>query len=113
MLSHSGFLVREMRLELTRHTTHAPQTCLSTYSSTLAFRAEIIIPTEEKFVNSFFAAAGERPSVKKTDRGETDTKKADHSRRVPPAVVRKTKNKFSNKKWDKIAPKMIDTEEII
>ena len=30
------FLVREMRLELTRRLTHAPQTCLSTYSSTLA-----------------------------------------------------------------------------
>ena len=30
------FVVREMRLELTRRLTHAPQTCLSTYSSTLA-----------------------------------------------------------------------------
>ena len=29
-------LVREMRLELTRRLPHAPQTCLSTYSSTLA-----------------------------------------------------------------------------
>ena len=33
----SGNLVREMRLELTRLLPHAPQTCLSTYSSTLAF----------------------------------------------------------------------------
>ena len=32
----SPILVREMRLELTRHLPHAPQTCLSTYSSTLA-----------------------------------------------------------------------------
>jgi len=30
------FLVRQMRLELTSHTTHAPQTCLSAYSSTAA-----------------------------------------------------------------------------
>ena len=35
----TGFIhmVREMRLELTRLLPHAPQTCLSTYSSTLAF----------------------------------------------------------------------------
>ena len=34
----TGFIhmVREMRLELTRRLPHAPQTCLSTYSSTLA-----------------------------------------------------------------------------
>ena len=32
----ASILVREMRLELTRLSTHAPQTCLSTYSSTLA-----------------------------------------------------------------------------
>ena len=30
-------LVRERRLELPRRLTHAPQTCLSTYSSTLAY----------------------------------------------------------------------------
>ena len=30
-------LVREMGLEPTRHSTHAPQTCLSTGSSTLAY----------------------------------------------------------------------------
>ena len=30
-------MVREMRLELTRLLPHAPQTCLSAYSSTLAF----------------------------------------------------------------------------
>ena len=34
---HLFYLVREMRLELTRRLTHAPQTCLSTYSSTLAY----------------------------------------------------------------------------
>ena len=32
----SSFLVREMGLEPTRHSTHAPQTCLSTCFSTLA-----------------------------------------------------------------------------
>ena len=30
-------MVRERRLELPRRLTHAPQTCLSTYSSTLAY----------------------------------------------------------------------------
>ena len=33
-------LVREMRLELTRLLPHAPQTCLSTYSSTLALHLQ-------------------------------------------------------------------------
>ena len=33
----SAFLVRERRLELPRRLTHAPQTCLSTCSSTLAY----------------------------------------------------------------------------
>ena len=35
-------LVREMRLELTRLLPHAPQTCLSTYSSTLAFNFRLL-----------------------------------------------------------------------
>ena len=50
--SNSRDLVREMRLELTRHTTHAPQTCLSTYSSTLA-NAIAIIAIMFPFVNTF------------------------------------------------------------
>ena len=35
--SGGSFLVRERRLELPRRLTHAPQTCLSTCSSTLAY----------------------------------------------------------------------------
>ncbi len=35
-------LVREMRLELTRLLPHAPQTCLSTYSSTLAYNFRLL-----------------------------------------------------------------------
>ena len=35
-------LVREMRLELTRRLPHAPQTCLSTYSSTLACNFQLL-----------------------------------------------------------------------
>ena len=40
----TGFIhmVREMRLELTRLLPHAPQTCLSTYSSTLAFNFRLL-----------------------------------------------------------------------
>ena len=42
----TGFIhmVREMRLELTRRLPHAPQTCLSTYSSTLAYLADALTP---------------------------------------------------------------------
>ena len=53
----TGFIhmVREMRLELTRRLPHAPQTCLSTYSSTLAYCAflqcQIIIIAHAAFVN--------------------------------------------------------------
>ena len=36
--SGGSFLVRERRLELPRRLTHAPQTCLSTCSSTLAYK---------------------------------------------------------------------------
>ena len=42
----SPSLVRERRLELPRRLTHAPQTCLSTCSSTLAYaslKARVII----------------------------------------------------------------------
>ena len=47
MLSHRSFsLVRERRLELPRRLTHAPQTCLSTCSSTLAFRSARAIIAE-------------------------------------------------------------------
>ena len=48
-------MVREMGLEPTRHATHAPQTCLSTNSSTLAYRvndAKVIIANGDRFVNS-------------------------------------------------------------
>ena len=45
-------MVRERRLELPRHLTHAPQTCLSTSSSTLA-NAKLIIFTHGGFVNRF------------------------------------------------------------
>ena len=40
----TGFIhmVREMRLELTRLLPHAPQTCLSTYSSTLAYNFRLL-----------------------------------------------------------------------
>ena len=52
-------LVREMRLELTRRLPHAPQTCLSTYSSTLAYCAfpqcQIIIIANGAFVNHVFS----------------------------------------------------------
>ena len=52
-------LVREMRLELTRRLPHAPQTCLSTYSSTLAYCAflqcQIIIIANAAFVNHIFS----------------------------------------------------------
>ena len=52
-------LVREMRLELTRRLPHAPQTCLSTYSSTLAYCAfpqcQIIIIANASFVNHIFS----------------------------------------------------------
>ena len=37
-------MVRERRLELPRRLTHAPQTCLSTYSSTLAYLADALTP---------------------------------------------------------------------
>ena len=52
-------LVREMRLELTRRLSHAPQTCLSTYSSTLAnmnLDCLIIIRISSSFVNRFLSA---------------------------------------------------------
>ena len=57
----TGFIhmVREMRLELTRRLPHAPQTCLSTYSSTLAYCAfpqcQIIIIANASFVNHIFS----------------------------------------------------------
>ena len=52
------FLVREMRLELTRRLTHAPQTCLSTYSSTLAsaLKAKAIIHMRGALVKNDFSA---------------------------------------------------------
>ena len=57
--SVSFLLVREMRLELTRRLPHAPQTCLSTYSSTLAYCAfpqcQIIIIANASFVNHIFS----------------------------------------------------------
>ena len=37
-------MVRERRLELPRRLTHAPQTCLSTCSSTLAYLADALTP---------------------------------------------------------------------
>ena len=45
--SNQGFLflsMRKRRLELPRRLTHAPQTCLSTYSSTLAYLADALTP---------------------------------------------------------------------
>ncbi len=48
-------LVREKGLEPSRQTTHAPQTCLSTNSSTLADRARVIIVRRAGFVNRLFA----------------------------------------------------------
>ena len=60
-LLHPGFLVREKRLELSRQLTHAPQTCLSTYSSTLAYfvfaltlKAGLIIADKTKMSSTFF-----------------------------------------------------------
>ena len=50
------FLVREMRLELTRRLTHAPQTCLSTYSSTLAYSRRCCVCIERP-VHPFGGAA--------------------------------------------------------
>ena len=46
-------VVREMGLEPTRHTTHAPQTCLSTNFSTLA-RNSSYYNMFLLFVNTFF-----------------------------------------------------------
>ena len=42
-------LVRETGLEPVRHTTHAPQTCLSANSSTRAFTTYAIIPSAKLF----------------------------------------------------------------
>ena len=75
------FLVRERRLELPRRLTHAPQTCLSTCSSTLAyiagastpfkaactnwraaFKAWIIIAGFQILSSAFFPASGVSPS---------------------------------------------------
>ena len=43
-----------MRLERTRHKSHAPQTCLSTYSSTLAYPICLsILPRKTRFVKPF------------------------------------------------------------
>ena len=52
------FMVREMRLELTRRLTHAPQTCLSTYSSTLAsaLKAKAIIHMRGALVKKEFSS---------------------------------------------------------
>ena len=47
------FMVRVTGLEPVRRETHAPQTCLSAYSSTAA-KNELIIPIPAYFVNSFF-----------------------------------------------------------
>ena len=72
-------MVREMRLELTRRLTHAPQTCLSTYSSTLAstLKAKAIIHMRGALVKkefSSFSLAGFRQafaqSAEKTDQRE-------------------------------------------
>ena len=51
-------MVREMRLELTRRLTHAPQTCLSTYSSTLAsaLKAKAIIHMRGALVKKEFSS---------------------------------------------------------
>lgn len=59
----TGFIhmVREMRLELTRRLPHAPQTCLSTYSSTLAYNFRLLSYYTHSFcicqVFYFFLAA--------------------------------------------------------
>ena len=45
-------MVRGRGLEPPRHWTHAPQTCLSAGSSTLAYNAPIIAP-EKELVNPF------------------------------------------------------------
>ena len=57
-------MVRERRLELPRLLPHAPQTCLSTYSSTLA-SANNIIAIDLLFVNRKFrtAAAAEKSHI--------------------------------------------------
>ena len=39
-VAYHNSLVRQMGLEPIRHTTHAPQTCLSANSSTAAYSAE-------------------------------------------------------------------------
>ena len=63
------FLVREMRLELTRRLPHAPQTCLSTYSSTLAYYGTSSVPDYYiiffRFVNRNFSKVQvlRRPSI--------------------------------------------------
>ena len=64
VLTNITCLVREMRLELTRLLPHAPQTCLSTYSSTLA-SANNIIAIDLLFVNRKFrtAAAAEKSHI--------------------------------------------------
>ena len=52
-----SILVRVMRLERTRLLPHAPQTCLSTDSSTLAFALfSAIIQRNLRFVNTFFSS---------------------------------------------------------
>ncbi len=57
-------LVRVMRLERTRRLSHAPQTCLSTYSSTLAFAiCSAIIRRIFVFVNTFFRSCSFFPGL--------------------------------------------------
>ena len=52
-------MVRVMRLERTRRLSHAPQTCLSTYSSTLAYPICLfIIMNPFPFVKSYFCFFG-------------------------------------------------------
>ena len=59
-------MVQEMGLEPTRRLPHAPQTCLSTYSNTLAWMAATnsfpIIPFFRPIVNSFFLLLRKIPS---------------------------------------------------
>ena len=54
-----------MRLELTRRLTHAPQTCLSTYSSTLAYApssAKAIIAEKRNLSTAFFSFLDSAPA---------------------------------------------------
>ena len=56
-------LVREMGLEPIRHRTHAPQTCLSTCSSTRAGKTSVIIARSGDFVNGAFYAEVDKYSA--------------------------------------------------